>query len=109
MASPGDLFCICPHGTGTLLSWLSEGDTSALSAEEVTLGRVGSREVGRLECISPHYISILGLMPGTGIHGVRAQCVAQPSAFPLHLSAPATFNALFFCLFMVIIIYLPTC
>lgn len=51
--------------------------------------------MGRLEGISPHYISILGLMPGTGIHGVRARCVAQPSAFPLHLSAPATFITLF--------------
>lgn len=80
---------------------------SALSAGEVAFDRVGSRELGKSRGgVSP--CSIWGLIPGTGIHRVRAQCLVQPSASSLQPSAPATFIALF-CLFMVIIIYLPTC
>lgn len=52
--------------------------------------------------------SILGLISGTGIHEVRAQCIVQPSASSLHPRAPATSTTLL-CLFLVSVIFLPTC
>lgn len=97
-----------PPETGTCLSWLpKKGTRICLICRRSDIWQSGEQRAWEERGgVSPR--SIWGLIPGTGIHRVRAQRVVQPSASSLHPSAPATFIALF-CLFMVIIIYLPTC
>lgn len=86
---------------------IARGDTYLLYLQEKWyLAEEGAKSMRRAGRVSP--CSITGLIPGTEIHGVGAQCIVQPSASSPHPSTPAMFIALF-CLFMIIITYLCTC
>jgi len=52
-----DIFSeFAPMGLALSLSWLPKGDTSALPAGEVTLGRVGNRELGKSQGGGSHHV-----------------------------------------------------